>query len=121
MVPLTLALVRSHRVTDGAFHFWDATDDFSKTNMDLLFEGDRLYLHKATGYFGAVPMAITGAPTHDWSCHIICEAIFDLFRYPLPGQSAENPGNKTRLRQCFHAAAAAAADPNLIFKTEAPP
>ena len=49
------------RVTDGAFHFWDATDDFSATNMDLLFETDRLYLHKATGFFGAVPMSITGA------------------------------------------------------------
>ena len=59
-VILTLAPVARDRVTNGAFHFWDATDDFSKTNMDLLFEGDRLYLHKATGYFGAVPMSITG-------------------------------------------------------------
>ena len=63
------------RVTDGAFHFWDATDDFSKTNMDLLFEGDRLYLHKATGYFGAVPMSITGAHPaalpHIWRQRIV--------------------------------------------------
>lgn len=55
------------RVTDGAFHFWDATDDFSATNMDLLFETDRLYLHKATGFFGAVPMSITGA-FHSMCC-----------------------------------------------------
>lgn len=43
-----------------AFHFWDATDDFSKTNLDLLFEGHRLYLHGANGKFGAVPMSLTG-------------------------------------------------------------
>ena len=44
-----------------AFHFWDATDDFSDTHMDLLFEGHRLYLHNARGFFGAVPLTITGA------------------------------------------------------------
>ncbi len=48
------------RVKDGAFHFWDAVDDFSRTNMDLIFEHDRLYLHDASGHFGAVPMSITG-------------------------------------------------------------
>ena len=42
------------------FHIWDATDDFSGTDMDLLFEGHRLYLHDACGKFGAVPMTITG-------------------------------------------------------------
>ena len=45
---------------DLAFHFWEATDDFSKTDIDLLFEGHRLYLHGAEGYFGAVPMNLTG-------------------------------------------------------------
>ena len=49
------------RVKDGTFHFWDAVDDFSRTNMDLIFEHDRLYLHDASGHFGAVPMSITGA------------------------------------------------------------
>lgn len=43
------------------FHFWDATDDFSNADMDLLFEGHQLYLHNARGMFGAVPMTITGA------------------------------------------------------------
>ncbi len=51
------------------FHIWDATDDFSRTDMDLLFEGHRLYLHDASGKFGAVPMTITGA-----SFSIICPA-----------------------------------------------
>jgi hypothetical protein len=46
-----------------AFHIWDATDDFSGTDMDLLFEGHRLYLHDASGNFGAVPMKITGTPS----------------------------------------------------------
>ncbi len=45
---------------DGAFHFWDAVDDFSDVRMDLLFEGDRLYLHDASGKFGAVPLSMTG-------------------------------------------------------------
>jgi len=42
------------------FHIWDATDDFSATDMELLFEDHRLYLHDASGRFGAVPMRITG-------------------------------------------------------------
>ena len=52
--------VRFCRVRDGAFHFWDAVDDFSDVRMDLLFEGDRLYLHDASGKFGAVPLSMTG-------------------------------------------------------------
>lgn len=44
----------------GAFHIWDATDDFSEVAMDLLFEHDRLYMHNAKGFFGAVPMSMTG-------------------------------------------------------------
>ena len=49
------------RCSDTSFHFWDATDDFSRVSMDLLFEGHRLYLHNAKGLFGAVPMTITGS------------------------------------------------------------
>lgn len=50
-----------HRCRDGSFHFWDAVDDFSDANMDLLFEGDRMYVHNASGKFGAVPLTLTGA------------------------------------------------------------
>ena len=48
------------RGNDLGFHFFDAPDDFSKTKLDLLFEGDRLYMHGAQGFFGAVPMTLTG-------------------------------------------------------------
>lgn len=41
-------------------HFWDAPDDLTDTNVDLLFEGDRMYLHGAKGYFGAAPIIVTG-------------------------------------------------------------
>lgn len=51
------------RVSDGAFHFWDAPDDFSRAELSLKFEGDRLYLHHAQGHFGAVPVMVTGAPS----------------------------------------------------------
>jgi hypothetical protein len=47
-------------VRGANFHFWDATDDIIDADLDLLFEGDRLYLHKAKGKFGAVPMRLTG-------------------------------------------------------------
>jgi len=47
-------------VRGANFHFWDATDDIIDADLDLLFEGDRLYLHKAEGKFGAVPMTLTG-------------------------------------------------------------
>ena len=47
-------------VRNAKFHFWDATDDIMDAKMDLIFEGDRVYLHKAQGYFGAVPMKVTG-------------------------------------------------------------
>lgn len=41
-------------------HFWDAPDDIIDGNVDLLFEGHRLYLHGAQGFFGAVPIIVTG-------------------------------------------------------------
>ncbi len=48
------------RGADLAFHFFDAPDDFSRAQLDLLFEGDRMYLHGALGHFGAVPLTLTG-------------------------------------------------------------
>ncbi|KAL4547159.1 hypothetical protein Ndes2526B_g07937 [Nannochloris sp. 'desiccata'] len=66
-------------VRGANFHFWDATDDIIDADLDLLFEGDRLYLHNAKGKFGAVPMRLTG----------------DLDLDPLTGQyrlSATVPG-----------------------------
>lgn len=43
-----------------SFHFWDATDNFADTDVDLLFEGRRMYLHGGKGYYGAVPIAASG-------------------------------------------------------------
>ncbi len=45
---------------DVALHFWDASDDLLGCGMELVFEGDRVYLHGARGWFGAVPLAVTG-------------------------------------------------------------
>ena len=47
-------------------------DDFSDANMDLLFEGDRMYLHNASGRFGAVPLALTGSLF--FVCQLWCAA-----------------------------------------------
>ena len=47
-------------VRGANFHFWDATDDIMDADLDLLFEGDRLYLHRAKGRFGDVKMTLTG-------------------------------------------------------------
>ena len=49
------------RCQDTAFHFWDAVDDFSQAGLELLFEGQRLYLHNSRGRFGAIPLTVTGA------------------------------------------------------------
>lgn len=46
---------------DVDLHFWDAPDDILGAHMDLLFERDRVYLHKATGTFGAIPLSVSGA------------------------------------------------------------
>lgn len=56
--PAVRGRLRGHNL---GFHFVDATDDVSDTKLDLLFEGDRLYLHGAQGFFGAVPLSLTGA------------------------------------------------------------
>lgn len=47
-------------VRGSEFHFWDATDDVLDADLDLVFEGRRLYLHNAVGKFGAVPLTVTG-------------------------------------------------------------
>lgn len=52
------------RCTGMAMHFWDATDDLTDVNMDLLLEGERLYFHNATGRFGAAPLVLTGELLH---------------------------------------------------------
>jgi hypothetical protein len=50
----------SVRGTGLGFHFHDAPDDFAGVDMDMLFEGRRLYLHGASGYYGAIPLTATG-------------------------------------------------------------
>ena len=42
------------------FHFWDAVDDLSKTDIDLVFDDQRLYMHNASGMFGSVPLTLSG-------------------------------------------------------------
>lgn len=75
------------RCTGMDFHFWDATDDIQDARFDLLFEDDRLYLHNATGYFGAVPLSLTG----------------DLGLNPDEGQyrlTVESPGVEVNALRC---------------------
>lgn len=42
------------------FHFWDAVDDLSSTDMDLVFDRQRVYMHNASGMFGSVPLTLSG-------------------------------------------------------------
>jgi hypothetical protein len=49
---------------DVDLHFWDSPDDIQGASMDLLFERDRVYLHKATGSFGAIPLSVSGEAEH---------------------------------------------------------
>lgn len=42
------------------FHFFDSTDDFADTDVDLVFEGQRMYIHGGEGSFGHVPLTVTG-------------------------------------------------------------
>ena len=44
----------------GAFHIWDAPDDFEDVDMDLVFENDRMYFLNAEGKYGAVPVSAVG-------------------------------------------------------------
>jgi len=73
--------------TDADFHFWDAPDDMLNCRMDLLFEGKRLYFHNARGYYGAIPVYVTG----------------DMDLNPETGQyrlSAESPGVEINALRC---------------------
>eukprot|EP00884_Botryococcus_braunii_P001435 jgi/Botrbrau1/11292/Bobra.0038s0058.1 len=81
------------RCTGMAMHFWDATDDFSDVNMDLVLEGERLYFHDATGYFGAIPMVLTGdmdiKPGHGVVPHLCIHTARGAERAPQdPGHPA---------------------------------
>jgi hypothetical protein len=49
------------RVSDGEFHIWNAPDDFEGVNVDLVFEGSKIFLHNCTGKYGAIPLALTGS------------------------------------------------------------
>lgn len=48
------------RVCGARFHFWDAPDVVRDADLDLVFEGRRLYLHGARALFGAVPIVAAG-------------------------------------------------------------
>ena len=41
-------------------HFWDAPDHISKANFNLVLENNRMYFQNAAGYFGALPLVISG-------------------------------------------------------------
>ncbi len=100
------------RMADGAFHFWDAPDDFAHAKLSLLFEGDRLYLHHAEGHFGAVPVSVTGE-----GCAAFVRCALNGKPFPVPvvseGPSSHAPvpdslSRSTQLRlaaykmQCLH-------------------
>jgi len=42
------------------FHFYDATDDFADTELDLVFQKRRMYIHNGRGHYGHVPITVTG-------------------------------------------------------------
>lgn len=48
------------KCSNGHMHFWDATDDLTEVKMTMLFEGKRMYLHDAKGFYGAIPIQVTG-------------------------------------------------------------
>ena len=42
-------------------HFWDSPDDILGASMDLVLERHgRMYMHGASGRFGAVPLSVAG-------------------------------------------------------------
>ena len=43
-----------------SFHFWDGPDDFADTDVDLVFEGTRMYLHGGKGFYGSIPLKASG-------------------------------------------------------------
>jgi len=41
-------------------HFWDAPDHVSDANFEALMENNRLYFHEAAGYYGTLPVTLSG-------------------------------------------------------------
>eukprot|EP00210_Caulerpa_lentillifera_P007372 g7046.t1 len=41
-------------------HFWDAPDHISEGDFEALLESNRLYFHEAAGYYGTLPITISG-------------------------------------------------------------
>ena len=62
------------------FHFWDAVDDLSSTNIDLVFDDQRLYMHNASGMFGSIPLTLSGN-----ACTAVHPPASTLFFFFLPG------------------------------------
>ena len=57
------------------FHFWDAVDDLSRTDIDLVFDDQRLYMHNASGLFGSVPLTLSGDPAFPCTCCVFTMCI----------------------------------------------
>lgn len=88
--------VRCPCAADVDLHFWDATDELLGCQMDLLFERDRVYLHKAHGHFGAVPLSVSGAASVQSMCVIelcMCGSEMWLF-HRLGGRPRVGLGGK---------------------------
>lgn len=62
---------------DVDLHFWDATDELLGCQMDLLFERDRVYFHKAHGHFGAVPLNVSGIVETKFEAVEIVPSLFE--------------------------------------------
>lgn len=62
---------------DVDLHFWDATDELLGCQMDLLFERDRVYFHKAHGHFGAVPLNVSGIVETKFETVEIVSSLFE--------------------------------------------
>jgi hypothetical protein len=48
------------QVYGSSFHFWDSPDDFTGTDMTLLFEEDRMHVLDGKGAYGAVQLTAHG-------------------------------------------------------------
>jgi hypothetical protein len=47
-------------VADASFHFWDSPDDFTGTEMSLLFDEDTMHVLSGRGAYGAVQLSARG-------------------------------------------------------------
>ena len=47
-------------ISDASFHFWDSPDDFTGTDMSLLFDEDMMHILGGKGAYGAVRMTARG-------------------------------------------------------------